>query len=66
MSQTSFLAGSLTAPCSSTNAESDEENQAPDTTTGGSPHDIPLSPIELRELTTTLGRLYQSCKYAVN
>ncbi|KAL4220858.1 hypothetical protein ACF0H5_019125 [Mactra antiquata] len=53
--------GSLSAPGTDTQSDNEEENQYPDTTTNtGTQPDVPLSPIELRQLTSTLGRLYNS------
>lgn len=45
-----------------TNPDSEDENQSqlPDTTTTGSQLEVHLSPVELRYLSTTLGRLYHS------
>lgn len=58
-----LLTGSLPAPGTGNHSEDEAENQYPDTTTNGGPAtDIPLSPIELRQLTATLGKLYNSCK----
>ncbi|XP_045162493.2 protein brambleberry-like isoform X2 [Mercenaria mercenaria] len=59
-SESPFLPGSLTAPGREL-SDDEDENQFPDTTTNaGSPADAPLSPVEMRQLTTNLGRLYNS------
>ncbi|WAR15431.1 BMBL-like protein [Mya arenaria] len=49
-----FLSGSLPAPGQTGSQDAEETNQSPDTTTAGSPHDIPLSPVEIKQLTTNL------------
>ncbi|XP_052760579.1 protein brambleberry-like [Mya arenaria] len=60
-----FLSGSLPAPGQTGSQDAEETNQSPDTTTAGSPHDIPLSPVEIKQLTTNLGRLYHSLNESV-
>ncbi|XP_060583072.1 protein brambleberry-like [Ruditapes philippinarum] len=57
-----FVSGSLTAPGMEQHSDEDDENQFPDTTTtsAGTPHVTPLSPVEMRQLTTNLSRLYNS------
>lgn len=58
-----FLSGPLPTAGGDATADDDDQNQFPDTTTNpGAPEDtsIPLSPIELRQLTDCLGRLYNS------
>jgi hypothetical protein len=59
-----FVSGSLTAPGMEQHSDEDDENQFPDTTTtsAGTPHVTPLSPVEMRQLTTNLSRLYNSCE----
>ena len=55
---------SLPAPGSPSVHEDEDRNQPPDTTTDG-PQNLPLSPVEMRQLTQTLGRLYNSCESSV-
>jgi len=61
--QPSYLTGSLQAVASGSQDGVDEGSQYPDTTTAGPQLDVPLSPLEMRQLTNNLGRLYHSCKY---
>ena len=57
----SYLTGSLQAVASGSHDGGDEGSQYPDTTTAGPQLDVPLSPLEMRQLTNNLGRLYHSC-----